>query len=150
MKNIKAKISSFVRKYSKDKRVLYLINGSIIFFINIILAYLIVKIPFSSNSRLQNNISNAITTELMVFISFFIHDNFTWKNYSNQSFLKKIIKYHFVMMLSILIRLVSFFIFDFLHFPYIVSTVLSIAVIVLFNFFGFDKYVFNISKSNLI
>lgn len=146
MKNLKAKINYLVKKYFNDKRVLYLVNGSIIFLINVILAYLIVKIPFSTNTRLQNNISNIITTELMVFISFFIHDNFTWKNYSNQSFFKKIVKYHIVMFISILIRIVSFFIFDFLNFPYLVSTVSSIAIIVLFNFFGFDKYVFNIPK----
>ncbi len=128
-----------------DKRLLYLINGSIIFGINITLAYWVVKIPFSSNQRWQNNISNAITTELMVFISFFIHDHFTWKE-NKEKFIKKIIKYHFIMLISIIIRLISFFIFDLMNFPFLLSTVLSIAIIVIFNFFGFDRYVFVISK----
>ncbi|MFN3603907.1 MAG: GtrA family protein [Leptonema sp. (in: bacteria)] len=129
----------------QNKKILYLINGTIIFGINILLAYLIVRIPFSSNERIQNNISNAITTEFMVFISFFIHNRFTWKN-NKEKLLKKIIKYHLVMMISILIRLFSFFVFDFLNFPFLVSTVLSIAIIVLFNFFGFDRFVFIVSK----
>lgn len=128
-----------------DRKFLYIINGSMIFGINIILAYLIVKIPFSSNQRWQNNISNVITTELMVFISFFIHDRLTWKE-NKEQFLRKIIRYHFIMFISIFIRIVSFFIFDLLNFPFLLSTILSIAIIVIFNFFGFDRYVFIISK----
>ncbi len=142
MKNLKAKLTVLLKPYLKNKKVLYLINGSIIFFINMVLAYLIVKIPFSSHPRIQNNVANVVTTELMVFISFFIHDNFTWKG-STSSFIYKIIRYHSVMIVSIIIRFLSFMIFDFLHFPFMVSTVLSILIIIIFNFIGFDKFVFH-------
>lgn len=142
MKNIKAKITTIIKPYINNKKLLYFFNGSIIFIINLILAYFIVKIPFSDTPRIQNNIANVITTELMVFISFFIHDNFTWKG-STSSFMYKIIRYHSVMLASIIIRFFSFMFFDFLHFPFMISTVLSILIIVIFNFIGFDKFVFH-------
>ncbi|MCS7204766.1 MAG: GtrA family protein [Leptospiraceae bacterium] len=142
MASLKSRFHSLLEKYFKNKKILYLINGSLIFLINLILAYLIYKIPFSQNERIQNNIANLITTELMVFISFIIHNNLTWKGNTGK-FIHKIFKYHTIMAVSILIRAVSFYLFDSIGFPFMVSTVLSIAIIVIFNFLGFDKFVFN-------
>lgn len=142
MQNLKAKLVIFLKPYLKNKKILYIINGSIIFGINLILAYLIFQIPFSNNLRIQNNLANILTTELMVFISFFIHDNFTWKG-NTGSFLYKIIRYHTIMAGSLLIRFVSFSLFDYLGFHFLISTILSIGIIIVFNYFGFDKYVFD-------
>ncbi len=129
----------------QDKRILYIINGSLIFLINILLAYSISFIKFSSHSRIQNNLVNIITTELMVIISYFIHNHFTWKNKSSR-FFYKLFRYHLAMALSISIRLVSFAFFDFLKFPFMVSTILSISIIILLNFISFDKFVFNVKE----
>ncbi len=142
MKNIKAKLTIILQPYIKSKKFLYLINGSIIFGINLILAFLIFQIPFSNNPQIQNNTANILTTELMVIISFFIHDNFTWKN-NTGSFLYKIFRYHTIMAGSLILRFIAFYIFDTLGFHFLVSTILSIAIIIVFNYFGFDKYVFD-------
>jgi len=142
MRNLKAKLTIILQPYIKSKKFLYLINGSIIFGINLILAYLIFKIPFSNNPQIQNNTANIITTELIVIISFFIHDNFTWKN-NTGSFFYKIFRYHTIMAGSLILRFIAFYIFDTLGFHFLVSTVLSIAIIIVFNYFGFDKFVFD-------
>jgi putative flippase GtrA len=142
MKNLKVRLITFLKAYIHDKKFLYIINGSIIFGINLILAYLIFKIPFSKNSQIQNNVANIITTELMVIISFFIHDNFTWKG-NTGSFFYKIFRYHTIMAGSLILRFIAFYIFDTLGLHFLVSTVLSIAIIIVFNYFGFDKYVFD-------
>ncbi|GIX43140.1 MAG: hypothetical protein KatS3mg129_2873 [Leptospiraceae bacterium] len=142
MQNLKAKVTRILKSYLDNKKILYIINGSIIFGINLILAYFIFKIPFSQNHRIQNNIANIVTTELMVFISFFIHDNFTWKG-NTGTFFYKIIRYHTIMAGSLVVRFISFSIFDYIGFHFLISTIFSIAIIIIFNYFGFDKFVFD-------
>lgn len=132
----------------RDRRFLYLVNGSLIFGINLVLAYGMFQIPWSENEWQNENIANLLTTELMVIISFFIHNFLTWRN-SKGSFWSKLWRFHIVSAGSLTIRTAIFALLSYLGMHEMVATVLSIAVILLFNFVGFDRFAFGQASNPL-
>ncbi len=125
----------------RDRRVLYLINGSLIFGINLILAYAMFQVQWSENEWRNENIANLITTEFMVVISFFIHNSLTWRH-SFGSIWSKLWRFHLVSAGSLTIRTAIFASLSYLGMHEMFATVLSIAFILFFNFVGFDRFAF--------
>ncbi|TGM11972.1 methyltransferase [Leptospira selangorensis] len=119
----------------------YLVSGSFILGINLIVAKIVFSFSEFSETTVGRNLGNLIATEIPILISFPIHKFYTWKEKFDNLF-TEFIRYHAVLLSGLILRLFIFLIFDSLGFSFYFSTISGIMVIVLWNFLGFDRYVF--------
>jgi len=119
----------------------YFFNGCFIFGVNLALVYFIYKIPATTASSFSKNITNILIIEIVLLISFPIHNFHTWKD-GSENLLKKLIKFHLVAVSGTILRLIAFWIIDKMGAHVYVSSVGSMLVVVIHNFLGYSFYVF--------
>jgi glycosyltransferase involved in cell wall biosynthesis len=128
--------------------VKYGINGVLIalsqFFIVIFLVELL-----SFNSEYLKNIANIISVILGLLIAFILHSNITWR-YKFQSWAgvyKKLAMFYLVSIFSIVVRILAFYLLDKNGVDYKLNIIIGIILIIVINFFGYDKLIFNKLKT---
>ncbi len=140
----------FIKLFSlfEGKHYRYILVGFLTFGINYVAADLIFSISFFTSSLFAQNLGNLLATEIALIASFPLHNWITWLGNSEQLF-RKLLRFHAISFFGICLRLTVFALLVYLGFSWTVATVLSIAVIVLFNFIGFDLFVFS-ESANII
>ncbi len=134
---IKKKITSiFQHRFGR-----YIVNGSIIFLLNMLVAWLAFQIPAAKDNSLTRNITNLIVIEISILASFPIHNIFTWEQ-SFDNFFIKLAKYHLIMITGVILRVIVFASMDRLGFNWFIATISGIALVIIYNFISFDKFVF--------
>lgn len=123
------------------KHYRYLIVGSLVFVVNYLVAKLIFNLDIFTKDSLYRNLGNFIAMEIALLISFPLHKRITWAE-GWEDFFPKLFHFHLISSFTIFIRIVSFSIFDSFGFYWEVSSILSISLVVIINFAGFDRYVF--------
>ncbi|MDH5654926.1 MAG: methyltransferase [Spirochaetia bacterium] len=130
------------------KHYRYIISGLIIFFLNLLIAKFVFSFSIFTESILMLNLGNILATETAFLISFPIHKFFTWLE-GIEDFFVKLLKFHVVSVVSFLIRYLIFFILTLAGLDWLPSTLMSMLMIILINFIGFDRYVFR-KKENAL
>lgn len=126
----------------------YIFAGLIVFGINLLAAQIVFSYPSINASSLGRNIGNLIATEIPIIISYPIHKFFTWRE-SFDGFFSKFFRYHLVLFSGIVLRIVAFLILDALGFSFYISTITGILIVIVWNFLGFDRFVF-VNKQALV
>lgn len=113
-------------------------------FVSIIL--LIEHLGFAS--QLMQNIANIISIEISIITGFILHSILTWR-YTYKSAgecITKLFSFHVVTGLSFVTRVVLFYILLNIGVSYIPNTFIGVAVAVLMNYIGYDRFVFKKEK----
>ncbi|EPG65528.1 GtrA-like protein [Leptospira wolffii serovar Khorat str. Khorat-H2] len=126
----------------------YIIAGLIVFGINLLAAHIVFSYPSVNATSLGRNIGNLIATEIPIIVSYPIHKFFTWRE-SFEGFFSKFLRYHLVLFSGIILRITAFLILDAFEFSFYVSTIVGILIVIVWNFLGFDRFVF-VNKQVLV
>jgi len=128
------------RLQTRTKR--YLASGSLIFVFNLALAWVAIESGYFSSLKLGNNEIHLIIAEITILLSFLIHNFYTWGSSSAHIF-RKFIYFHLITLATLLLRIVAFSVMDFIAVPWPISFTISVFLIILLNFVGFDVFVFS-------
>ena len=93
---------------------------------------------------LLENIANILSIEFSILTGYLIHSNFTWY-IKKHGFIKKVKSFfifHMVTLTSVFIRALLFYLLSLTSIHYMLNALLGIAVIVVINFVGYDKFAF--------
>ena len=125
------------------KIIKYGIHGILIAFFQLFTLYCIITLGGLQTTTAQN-IANAISIELALLAAFFFHSILTWsvQYHSLGHVVRGLIKFHAVTGVSVVIRLVSFFVLSLLGCNYLLNSFFGIIIAVLINYVGYDKLVF--------
>ncbi len=121
----------------------YLVNGTLVAISYFLLLMTMVELLGMKNVLMQN-IANAASSILSLFIAFFLHRNLTWR----QKFLgaadsfSSLARFFMASATSTMIRIFAFYMFSLAGVSYKINGLISILTIVVFNFFFYDKFVF--------
>ncbi|MCK9369088.1 GtrA family protein [Candidatus Dojkabacteria bacterium] len=134
---IKYNTSTFARIFK------YTISG-VITAITQYLIVLILIVYLGFNTNILVNIANVISIVFALFIAFLLHSNITWRNKYNSylQFLKKLLIFYQVSIISIVLRVGLFYILNILGIDYRINVLIGIFLIILINFFSYDRIVF--------
>lgn len=121
----------------------YILNGIVIALSQFLFMVLLVG-ALGFNSKLGQNVSNIVSIELALIVAFLFHFYLTWRNKYTGSgiFIKKLINFHIISAISFLARVGLFYLLLNLGFEYKLNTLIGIAIAIIINFIGYDKYVF--------
>ena len=136
-------IKYFLNK--KNKLFKFIVIGSFLAFMNILLMYIFVDILNFSTVFLKN-LANVIVIEIGILGSFILNKNWTWKRESlksKKSFIKQIIDFHYVVAFTGIMRISLFFIFDLINLFYVYNTLICILFAAIMNFILYEERVFN-------
>jgi len=139
-----------IYKYNTSKFAIiskYILNGTIVALSQFLfMIFLVGTLGFTS--KLGQNISNVVSIELALIVAFLLHFYFTWRNKYRDAgnFIKKLINFHLVSAISVLARIGLFYLLFNLGFEYKLNTLIGIALAVIINFIGYDKFVFKNKK----
>ncbi|MCB1310023.1 MAG: GtrA family protein [Leptospiraceae bacterium] len=120
----------------------YVISGTAIFGINLLIAYLIFSVPLATQPNLSKNIANIIATELAYLAAFSVHYLWTWRHIRDRFWLR-LIKFHVVSLLGFCLRALIFGVLIYFDISWELATLISIASVLIFNFLGYFSVVFN-------
>lgn len=111
-----------------------------------IIVFLIEIVSF--NTEYLKNIANIISVILGLLIAFVLHSNVTWRyEFSSKvEIFKKLIQFYLVSFLSIIIRTVSFYLFEKAGMDYQLNVIIGIVFVIVINFVGYNHFVFNKMK----
>jgi putative flippase GtrA len=132
-----------ILKYNSSRianLVKYVINGLIVALSQYLTIYLLVE-WFNFRSELYQNIANFIAIMVSITIAFVLHSKITWmyKFQSNWDFIKKMFLFYLITSITVIMRI---YLYDFLYnygLNYQLNTIIGIVVIIVINFFGYDK-----------
>jgi putative flippase GtrA len=99
---------------------------------------------------IMQNIAHAISIEISIITGYYLHSRFTWNwkftKFSNV--ILKFIKFNFITGVSFIIRIILFYLIMKTGIGYKVNTLIGIGVAVIFNFAGYDRFIYrnNIRK----
>lgn len=121
-----------------DSRVRYLCAGSTVFLVNLAaFRLLLAALP---DTLLGHNLANVGATEVSYLYGYIVHSLFTW-NTQRPSW-RGLALFHAVSLAGFVLRAVTFAVMDHQGFPTMVSLVASIALQVISNFLGYERWVF--------
>lgn len=138
-----------------DKAVLYvwqrrwtvakflLVSGSAVA-LNLLLLFLMVRY-LGFNSRLGENVANAISMELSILYNFFMSRAITWRDRHKERGFKlfvQMLKFHATIGATILLRLALFPLLQWCGIFYLLNAATGIAIAAVFNFVAYDTLVF--------
>lgn len=123
------------------RQIRYLAVGSGIFAANVALAALVFRIPYCVSTTFTRNASNVLVTEVALVLAFFAHRSLTW-NWKGDGLLRALVLFHVVSAVGLLLRAGVFFGLDQVGFDPVLATVVSVAVVIVVNFLGYDRVVF--------
>lgn len=119
----------------------FAIIGTFASLINLFVMFICVEF-FFEKGKIFEIISFIISTELSIVFSFYFNSKWTWNDRYFEGFLISVFKYHFVIGISILLRLCMFVILQFFDVYYIINSLVGIILGAIINFNLNDKYVF--------
>jgi glycosyltransferase involved in cell wall biosynthesis len=99
----------------------------------------------SFNTEYLKNVANTISVIISLFIAFILHSKITWRYQfdSKKEVFYKLFIFYLVSSFSLLARVVSFYILEKVGVDYRLNVALGILLIVIINFNGYNKFVFN-------
>ena len=125
----------------EGKHYRYLLVGMLVFAINYEMARWVFQLDYFKGSLWQKNLGNFLAMESALLLSYPLHKRITWLE-GWEDFLPKLLRFHAISFLGILIRILAFASLAYLGFGWSISTIVSIVLVVLINFLGFDQFVF--------
>jgi glycosyltransferase involved in cell wall biosynthesis len=127
----------------------YGLNGILIALSQILIIGILVEI-FNFNTRYLKNTANIASIILGLLIAFILHSKVTWryKFRSNIDIFKKLALFYIISIISIAIRVLTFYFFDKNGMDYKTNVLIGIILVIIMNFFGYDKLIFNKLKIN--
>ena len=140
------KIRDFILAKLMDPLVLgkfLLVSGSAVI-LNLLLLYLLVTYC-GLNTQLGENIANVISMEIAIIYNFFMSRWITWGDRQKETGLQllyQVLKFHITIGITILFRIVLFFLLQLAGLNYLVNSAIGIAVSALFNFAVYDTLIF--------
>jgi len=122
----------------------YTISGALIALSQFLIIIFLVDF-LSFNTEYLKNIANLISVIIGLFLAFILHATITWryKFKSRMDIFQKLLMFYFVSIISIIVRILAFYLFDKNGMDYRLNVVIGIVLVILMNFFGYDKLVFN-------
>lgn len=132
--------------------VKYVIAGATIALSQILIILVLVEF-FSFNTEYLKNVANFLSVILGLLVAFVLHSKVTWRYVfrSKLEIVEKITLFYLVSIFSILVRIGAFYFFDKNGMDYRLNVFMGIILVIIMNFFGYDKLVFNklkLEKSN--
>lgn len=129
----------------------YGINGVLVALSQIIAIYFLVE-HFNFNTANLQQVANVISIEISVLVGFFLHSFITWryKYETTRNFLKVVWYFHLVTGFSFLVRIFLFPALASSGMNYMTNTLIGVAVAIVINFFGYDKFVFKKKLEEII
>lgn len=100
---------------------------------------------FNFSAKFLLNIAHGISIEIAIIIGFILHSFITWrvKYLSFSSLIIKFIKFHLITLISIIMRIIAFYLLtEYTQLDYRICTLIGIGIAVIWNFFGYDRIVF--------
>ena len=140
------KIRDFILAKIKDPLLLskfLLVSGSAVA-LNLLLLYLLVTYC-GLNTPLGENIANVISMEIAIIYNFFMSRWITWGDRQKETGLQllyQVLKFHITIGITILFRIVLFFLLQLAGLHYLINSAIGIAVSALFNFAVYDTLIF--------
>ncbi len=126
----------------KKKLLKFILIGITLTIVNLLLIYFFVEI-LKLNTPFLKNVSNVLAIEIGIVLSFVLNRHLTWpESKKNDTFLNQIIRFHYVVGFSAILRVVLFAIIQFLGINYLINTLICIMLSSIFNFIFYDKRVF--------
>ena len=129
----------------KNKLLKFFIIGVSLTILNLLLIYFFIEVLLF-NTRLLENIANAITIEIGIILSFILNRNWTWRNVSYNSqknIFVQLLKFHTVVGFTAILRIILFAFFQLFYLNYLLNTLLCIIIASVFNFILYDLKIFN-------
>jgi len=104
---------------------------------------------FHLDSISKESLANIISIEMATIVAFFLHSYITWRQKFNGAyiFVKKIIYFHLVNVLTIIARIIIFYMLANFGVGYRANTGIGIVLLIIMNFLAYDKLVFREKKS---
>jgi len=140
------KTRDFILAKIRDPLVLgkfVLVSGSAVA-LNLLLLYLLVTYCGLDNP-LGENIANVISMEIAIIYNFFMSRWITWGDRQKERGLQlliQLVKFNVTIGITILFRIVLFFLLQLAGLHYMVNAAIGIAVSALFNFVVYDTLIF--------
>lgn len=140
------KISDFILAKIKNPLLLgkfLLVSGSAVA-LNLLLLYLLVTYCGLSTS-LGENIANVISMEIAIIYNFFMSRWITWGDRQKETGLQlliQLVKFNVTIGITVLFRIVLFFLLQLAGLYYLVNAAIGIAISALFNFVVYDTLIF--------
>ena len=126
----------------KKKLLKFFLIGITLTIVNLLLIYFFVEI-LKLNTVFLKNVSNVLAIEIGIILSFVLNRHFTWpESKNNDTFSNQIIRFHYVVGFSAIFRVVLFAVLQFFGINYLINTLICIMLSSIFNFFFYDKRVF--------
>ena len=124
-----------------DHRARYIVVGLVVLATNLSVAHIVFRFPLFVSSPLWRNAGNILVTEVAVITAFFLHRRFTWAS-DDSRVLRAILRFHAVTGIGLIARLLTFGVLDGQGVGPMIATVLSIPIVIVVNYFGYDRLVF--------
>ena len=123
----KGKVGRYIQN-NKYRILKFLISGSSAAILNLALLYILVAY-FRFNTRLLENIANALSMEISIVYNFILSRSWTWKDAKKKYGFKLIVQclsFHIAVSFSIGIRLIMFPILQFFGVYYLINAIIGI------------------------
>jgi dolichol-phosphate mannosyltransferase len=120
-----------------------LVSGSAVV-LNILLLFLLVN-NLGFNSNLGENIANILSMEVSIVYNFFLSRKITWGDREKEfgkNLWFQVFKFHMTIGITIVFRIVLFYILQLLNIFYLLNAAIGIAISALFNFTVYDTIIF--------
>jgi len=139
----KWKIVAYVYQRISKIGMFLVVGGSTALLVLLMLYILVSYLGF--NTRLGENIANAISMELGTIYNFFMMRGVTWRDRykeSGGSLVIQMLKFHLALGISLVGRLALFALLQFLGVFYIINAAIGMALAAAFNFVAYDTVIF--------
>lgn len=140
---MKASAPILLRRLLVGPKERYLVAGCAIFAFNLLVAWSLFQITVFAAGAWGRNAANFVAVELTTLFAFLLHSTFTWKSPLVPDLWRKLWRFHAVTGFGLLLRIVLFGALDSIGVHWLAATVLSILVIVVLNYFGYERAVFD-------
>lgn len=123
--------------------VKYALNGVLIALSQFVVIILLVEL-MAFNSGYLRNVANFISVIVGLLVAFMLHSKITWRYRfsSHQEMAYKLLMFYLVSVFSIFLRMFAFYVFDRAGMDYKLNVIIGIIIIIVINFFGYDRLVF--------
>ncbi|HEX8974745.1 MAG TPA: GtrA family protein [Patescibacteria group bacterium] len=121
----------------------YALNGVLIALSQFVVIILLVEL-MAFNSGYLRNVANFISVIVGLLVAFMLHSKITWRYRfsSHQEMAYKLLMFYLVSVFSIFLRMFAFYVFDRAGMDYKLNVIIGIIIIIVINFFGYDRLVF--------
>ena len=97
------------------------------------------------DTRVGENIANAVSMELSIIYNYFLSRAITWSDRIKERggrLLIQLLKFHLAIGITIVFRLILFPLLQLLGVFYLLNAAIGIAIAAVFNFFIYDTFIF--------